>query len=56
MRRKLAHLLRRVARVMIGWSRRLDPPITPFDKNGYLDRARLAREGFVFVGAMTEDR
>lgn len=27
MRRNLAHLLRRVARVMIGWSTRLDPPV-----------------------------
>lgn len=27
MRRKLAHLLRRVARVMIRWSTKLDPPV-----------------------------
>jgi hypothetical protein len=27
MRRNLAHLLRRVARVMIGWSTKLDPPV-----------------------------
>lgn len=53
MKRNLAHVLRRTARVLIGLSRRLDPPWTPFDEHGSLDPARTA--GFVFVGAMVDD-
>lgn len=42
MRRKLAHLLRRVARVMIGWSTKLDPPAAQFDPAGFRDAGLLA--------------
>lgn len=57
MRTAVAQILRRIARRLIKWSRRIAPPVTwsPFQADGSLDRDRLQAEGFVFVGAMVED-
>lgn len=43
MKRKLAHVMRRVARVLIGWSTTLEPPavyVAPKLKPGYMDGYR----------------
>jgi len=37
------------------WAAQRRKPWTPFDKHGYIDHARLKREGWHEIGAIRED-
>lgn len=52
MKRKAAHMLRRTARVLIGWSTKLEPPATQFDPAGFRDAGLIA--GIEFGARLAE--